>query len=134
MSRKIAIGLVAVLMLTGCTGVSKKPKRMACPYTGMVRHVVLLKFKDGTSPDQIKAIEEAFRALPGKIPQVMAFEWGTDISPEKLAQGYTHCYFLTFENAAARDAYLPHPDHKAFGQLLGPHLDKVLVIDYVAKR
>jgi len=28
---------------------------------------------------------------------------------------------------------LPHPAHKEFGKLLGPSLDKVLVIDYVAK-
>ena len=32
-----------------------------------------------------------------------------------------------------RDEYLPHPAHKAFGKVLGPCLDKVLVIDFVAK-
>ena len=37
--------------------------------------------------------------------------------------------FLTLKDAAGRKAYLPHPAHKAFGKLLGPHLDKVLVID-----
>jgi hypothetical protein len=29
-----------------------------------------------------------------------------------------------------RDAYLPHPAHRAFGAVLRPHLDKVLVLDY----
>jgi hypothetical protein len=28
--------------------------------------------------------------------------------------------------------YLPHPAHKAFVDVLMPHLDKVLVIDYWA--
>jgi len=100
---------------------------------GHVRHVVLFKFKDTATPEQIKEVEEAFRALPKKIPAILDFEWGTNISPEKLDQGFTHCFFLTFKTAADRDAYLPHPDHKAFGKLLRPILDKVLVIDYVAK-
>jgi len=103
------------------------------PNLGRVRHVVLFKFKDTATPEQIKAVEEAFRALPKKIPAILDFEWGTNMSPEKLDQGFTHCFFLTFKTPADRDAYLPHPDHKAFGKLLRPILDKVLVVDYVAK-
>jgi hypothetical protein len=98
-----------------------------------VRHVVLFKFKAGTTPEQIKTVENAFRALPKKIPAIQYFEWGTNMSPEKLDQGFTHCFFLTFKTAADRDAYLPHPAHKAFGKVLRPYLDKVLVVDYVAK-
>jgi hypothetical protein len=103
------------------------------PTSGKQRHVVLFKFKDGTTPAQIKTIEDAFRELPAKIPSVIGFEWGTDNSPEKLSQGFTHCYFLTFRDKAGRDAYLPHPAHKAFGKLLHPYLEKVLVIDYVPR-
>ena len=71
-----------------------------------LRHVVLFKYKDGTTPEQIKTINDAFRALPSKIPQVVRFEWGTDESPEHMAQGFTHCYFLTFRDKAGRDTYL----------------------------
>jgi len=100
---------------------------------GKVRHVVLFKFKDGTTPEQVKTIEDAFRTLPSKIPQIVGYEWGTNISPEGKSEGFTHCFFLTFNSVPDRDAYLPHPDHKAFGKTLRPHLDKVMVIDYVAK-
>jgi len=79
-------------------------------------------------------VEDAFRALPSKIPVIHSLEWGTNMSPEKLDQGFTHCFFLTFKAPADRDAYLPHPAHKAFGKVLRPYLDKVLVIDYVAKQ
>jgi hypothetical protein len=103
------------------------------PSLGKLRHVVLLKFKDGTAPEQVKAIETAFQALPAKVPGIVDFEWGTNNSPENRAQGFTHCFLLTFRDAAGRAAYLPHPAHQAFGKLLHPHLDKVLVIDYVAK-
>ncbi|PIQ22063.1 MAG: stress responsive protein [Cytophagales bacterium CG18_big_fil_WC_8_21_14_2_50_42_9] len=99
----------------------------------VLRHVVLFKFKDSATPDQIKKVEQAFAALPGKINTIIGFEWGTNVSPENLAQGYTHCYLVTFKNAADRDAYLPHPAHKEFGQLLSPYLDKVLVVDYFSQ-
>ncbi|MEZ4659085.1 MAG: Dabb family protein [Caldilineaceae bacterium] len=100
--------------------------------TRQLRHVVLFKFKDDTTPAQVQAIAEAFRALPGKIDAIQDFEWGTDVSVEGKADGYTHCFFVTFGDVAGRDAYLPHPDHKAFGSLLRPHLEKVLVFDYWA--
>ena len=98
----------------------------------MLRHVVLFKFKDESSEADIKKVEEAFMGLPSKIDAIKDFEWGTNNSPENLAQGFTHCFFVTFADEAGRAEYLPHPDHKAFGEVLGPHLDKVLVIDYWA--
>ncbi|MCB0161784.1 MAG: Dabb family protein [Caldilineaceae bacterium] len=98
----------------------------------VLRHVVLFKFKDSAAPADVQQIEEAFRALPAQIDVIQEFEWGTDVSVEGKAEGYTHCFFVTFADAAGRDAYLPHPAHQAFGQVLRPHLDKVLVFDYWA--
>ncbi len=103
------------------------------PQLGKVRHIVLLKFKEGTTAQQQKMVEDAFRELPKKIHEIVDFEWGTNISPENRNQGFTHCFLVTFNDAKGRDAYLPHPAHKAFGKVLKPYLDKVLVIDFVAK-
>lgn len=99
-----------------------------------LRHVVMFKFKDSSTPADIKSVEDAFRALPTKIKQIKGYEWGTNNSPEGLDQGFTHVFFLTFKSEEDRAIYLPHPDHKAFGTLLGPHLDKVMVLDYWAKK
>jgi len=96
----------------------------------LLRHVVLFKFKDGTSAEQIKAVEDAFRALPGKIHVIRDFEWGTDISPEHKSQGFTHCFLLTFRTEADRDAYLPHPAHVAAVAPIRPHIADVCVVDY----
>lgn len=96
----------------------------------LLRHVVLFKFKDDATSAQVQQIEAAFRALPDQITVIHTFEWGTDVSVEGLAQGFTHCFFVTFQSASDRDAYLPHPAHQAFGALLRPYLDKVLVLDY----
>jgi hypothetical protein len=98
----------------------------------VLRHVVMFKFKDGTADADIQKVVDAFRALKVKIPEISAFEYGTDNSPEGLANGFTHCFLITFKDEAGRAAYLPHPAHKAFVDVLKPHLDKVQVIDYFA--
>jgi len=98
----------------------------------VLRHVVLFAFKPSSTPAEIAAVEAAFAALPAKIPEIQAFEWGTDVSVEGRAQGFSHCFLVTFADAAGRDAYLPHPAHQAFVELVGQHREKVLVFDYWA--
>ncbi len=102
-------------------------------HDSLLRHVVLFKFKDRTTAVNIKKVEEAFSALPSKISQITDYEWGLNNSPEGLEKGFTHCFFLTFKTEESRAAYLPHPDHKAFGEVLTPHLEDVLVLDYWTK-
>jgi hypothetical protein len=98
-----------------------------------VRHVVVFKYKPGASAEQIQQVTKAFRELRTKIPGMTAFEDGVNNSPEKKNMGFTHVYVMTFEDAAARDAYLPHPEHKKFGELLGTLgiLEDAFVVDYV---
>ncbi len=96
----------------------------------MIRHVVLLKFIDEATPDRRAGLAAAFEGLAAKIPQVRALEWGLDASPEGLGRGFTHCFLVTFECEADRDAYLPHPAHQAFVGELKPWLADVLVVDY----
>lgn len=97
-----------------------------------LRHVVLFKFKDSASAEDIKKVEAAFVELPSKIKQIKDFEWGTNNSPEGLNQGLTHAFLLTFASEKDRDDYLVHPDHKVFGGIVGPYIDKVTVVDYWA--
>ena len=66
----------------------------------LLRHTVFFKFKEGTTPAQIKQVEDAFSALPSKEDRAI---------------------------------YLPHPDHKAFGAVLTPHLEDVFVVDFWIK-
>ncbi|MEG1635784.1 MAG: Dabb family protein [Rikenellaceae bacterium] len=98
-----------------------------------LRHVVLFGFTETTTPAQIAEIEAAFTALPTKISEVKGYEWGTDCSPEGLQKGHTHCFFVTFNSNADRDAYLIHPAHKAFGKLIKGKVKSVTVIDYWIK-
>ena len=98
---------------------------------GPVRHVVWFKYKEGTSEADLQKIVDAFKQLPEKVDGIRAFEWGKNNSPEGLDKGFLHCFLVTFDNAKARDAYLPHPAHKEFVSVLRPHLEEPAVIDYV---
>ena len=126
--KKALLPLLVVFAIVS-TLQAQKPKQMT---DKLLRHVVLLKFKDASTSADIKKVENAFRQLPSKIKAVKGFEWGTNNSPENINQGFTHCFFVTFKTEKDREEYLPHPAHKAFVDVLTPHLDKVLVIDYWA--
>jgi hypothetical protein len=98
-----------------------------------LNHVVLIKFKPAATPEQIKKVEDAFAALKEKVPGVTSLRYGANVSPEKKNKGYTHAFILTFATDKDRDGYLVHPAHKAFGGVLGPVLEDVLVIDFWAQ-
>lgn len=117
---------VAEQML-GALGVESPSK------AGKLRHVVLFKFKADATQAQVQEVVDAFAALPGKIPEIKGFEWGTDVSVEGKAEGFTHGFVVTFADAKGREVYLPHPAHQAFVKIVGPVLDKVLVFDYWTK-
>ncbi|WDQ19334.1 Dabb family protein [Rhodopirellula sp. P2] len=119
---------VAAIMQLSATGAEKEaPKKL-------LRHVVMFGFKETSSAAEVQVVVDAFRNLPNEIPEISGFEFGTNNSPEGLNDGLTHCFLVTFESEADREAYLPHPAHKAFVEVLKPHLEKVVVIDYWADK
>ena len=121
MKKLIALSSVLILLAMNANAAEK------------LQHVVSFKFKSSASPEEIKKVEDAFRGLKEKIPQMVKLEWGTNVSKEKRDKGFTHCFIVTFKSEADLDTYIAHPDHKAFGKTLGPVLEDVFVIDFWAK-
>jgi Stress responsive A/B Barrel Domain len=130
--RSFLTRLLSLVLVCGTLAAMSTLSPAAEP-AGAYRHVVLLKFKADATPEQVAQVETAFRKLKEQIDTITALEWGMNVSPEGKDDGFTHCFFLTFKDKAGLDVYLPHPAHKAFGGVLRPHLDKVLVIDYIAQ-
>lgn len=97
---------------------------------GMLRHAVFFSFKESSTEEDIQGVVDAFAALPEKIDSIIDFQYGVNNSPEGLDDGFTHCFLLTFADDAGRQTYLPHPAHKAFGDVLRPHMKSVFVLDY----
>ncbi len=98
--------------------------------TRVLRHVVLFQFKSTSTPEDVKKIVAAFKQLPSQISQIKSFECGTNNSPENLNEGLTHCFLVTFGSEEDRSAYLTHPAHVKFVELLKPHLERPVVVDY----
>ena len=97
------------------------------------RHIVIFQFKANAPAEKVRGVVEAFKALPGKLPAIQAFEWGTNVSPEGLDQGFTHIFTLTFASKEALEKqYLHEPAHQEFVALLPDILEKALVLDYNA--
>ena len=135
---KIKSLLLCTSIFILCSCVDKKPETNHEPeiitktkeMTKQLRHVVIFKFKESSTPADIKEVETAFGKLPSQIKEIKDYEWGLNNSPEGLNKGFTHCFLVTFDSEEDRAIYLPHPAHKAFVDVLSPHLDDVMVIDY----
>jgi len=131
--------LIIALLFAGSCSIKINPKDSSSNTTTtmqkaiskkQLRHVVMFKFKESSTLADIQKVENAFAALPSKISAISDFEWGTNNSPEGLDKGFTHVFFVSFDSEADREIYLPHPAHKAFVDVLSPHLEDVLVMDY----
>ncbi|KAM6565704.1 stress-response A/B barrel domain-containing protein HS1 [Cannabis sativa] len=97
---------------------------------GVVKHVLLAKFKEGTSDDQIQQLIKGYANLLNLIPSMKSFHWGKDVSIENLHQGFTHIFESTFENTEGVAEYVAHPAHVEFANVFLSNLDKVVVFDY----
>src|SRR4026208_619441 len=95
-----------------------------------VKHVALLKFKEGTSQEQIDDVFNQLLDLSENVAGIDDYVAGPNNSPENLSDGFTHGFVMTFHDAAARDAYLTNADHQRFQSSALPIVEKVTVFDF----
>lgn len=84
----------------------------------MIRHIVLIKFRDDVSEEHRQEIYADLRALVGKIDGLMNANFGPNVSPEGLSKGFRDGFVMDLRDAEARDRYLAHPLHQAAGTKL----------------
>ncbi|CAI5972306.1 unnamed protein product [Closterium sp. NIES-65] len=133
MTRELATIITAAAALAG-TGLGLLLSRtLLKPRIGKstVKHVFLAKFKADQTPEQIQELIEGYKGLTKKIPAMKGFEWGADVSVEGFTKGYTHVFITTFDDTAGRDAYVEHPEHKAYAGVFFQGLEDGIVLDYV---
>lgn len=100
----------------------------------MIRHLVALKFRDGTTPKTKAALYADLGALRGHLGGILDFRTAVNVSPEDaVVHGFRDLFWFDFADEAARDAYLADPAHQAVGARLVAETDGgpagVLVID-----
>jgi hypothetical protein len=117
---------------------------------GLLRHIVLFRYKESTTPDQRQEIEDRFHALAGSFRvgkrYIVSIDSGPQNSPEGLHHGLEHAFIVTFQSEGDRNYYLGEPlisdprfydsAHHKFKQFIGPYLHPdmgVLVFDFAVK-
>jgi len=97
-----------------------------------VKHVIAIRLRMDTTDEVFHAFIQAARELVNKIEGIISFEYGANNSSEGLNRGMTHVIVLTFAHVQARDAYLPHPEHRRFAEWVRQLdiIEELLVIDY----
>lgn len=96
----------------------------------MIRHYGMFQFHPEITPEQIDECFAEMRGMIGKIPGLLAMEHGSYDSPEGLNDGFTHGFIISFDTAASRDLYLPHPEHERVKEIVVPRLARVTVFDF----
>jgi hypothetical protein len=132
MRRALGSVLLLLMLMTGAVLVSEVAQGNRAEDQKVLRHIVLYKFKDGLPAADVQEVIDTFAALPMKIDTIVGFEHGTNVSLEGKSEGLTHAFVVSFRDEAGRDAYLKHPAHLAYVNVVKNRREKVVVFDYWA--
>ncbi len=95
----------------------------------MFEHIVLFRWMDEATPEQIAGAVTELRALKDKVPGIVDLTCGENFS--ERAQGFNHGLVVRFTDRAALEAYGPHPAHQYVVQnFINPIRADVIVVDY----
>lgn len=81
----------------------------------MIRHCVFVKFREDVSLADKAAVYKKLDDLRNVIPGIRDASFGANVSPEGMMQGFKDGFVMDFDDVAARDFYLQHPDHREAG-------------------
>ncbi len=102
----------------------------------MILHIVLVRFRSDVSAADRQAIFGDLEGLTGRVPGMLNFDAGPNVSPEGLGRGFDAGFVVTFDDFDARDAYLADEEHRRIGARLVAAaeggLDGILVYDLEA--
>ncbi|KAI3423348.1 Stress-response A/B barrel domain-containing protein [Psidium guajava] len=97
---------------------------------GLMRLVLLVKFKVETAPDLIKQFIERYSNLVNLVEPLKSWHMCKDVSIENLPEGFTHVFQLEFESPEGAAEYHVHPAHVEVHEMIWPHVEKLGLIDY----
>ncbi len=96
-----------------------------------VVHIVIFKWKDGTSVELIESAKTALRGLASSVPGILGLEVGENFTDR--GQGFTTGLVVRLESKAALEAYQPHPAHQAVVvEFIRPILADIIAVDFEA--
>ena len=98
----------------------------------MFHHVVLFRWKPGTTAEQMDAVAPALLALAETLPGLRSYDCGPSLGLAP-ANGYDFGVVAQFEDRSAWDTYMADPEHDRIrAELIGPHADERATIQFEA--
>ena len=88
----------------------------------MFVHNVFFKWKPGTTPAEISEMKAALATLPGAVPSIRSYIFGSDLG---LSAGTSWDFAIVaqFDDEAGWKGYLEHPAHeKVRAESLAPRI------------
>ncbi|MGF7032639.1 hypothetical protein J2T17_003562 [Paenibacillus mucilaginosus] len=76
----------------------------------MIDHIVLVKFGESTTQEQLSEVVARFKALKPHLTGIVDLQAGLNFSEKN--QGYQVVLSVRFEDRAALEAYGPNPQHQ----------------------
>lgn len=95
----------------------------------MLKHVVLLNWKPGTSQPKIDTVTAGLSALPERIPEIVSYQHGPDAGVYRGNADYA--LIAEFHSEADLKIYVNHPSHQAFlKDVAGPILESFQSVQF----
>jgi hypothetical protein len=95
---------------------------------GMLKHVVMFKFKKSASESAVAEVEKALRELSGIIAEIKEFELGRDLL--RSERSYDFALVSGFENLEKMKQYQIHPAHQKIVVKLKELCESILAVDF----
>jgi hypothetical protein len=97
-----------------------------------IEHVVLVEWagEQAAAAEQADALVDRHLTL---IDGIVRADRGTSVSTEQLEGGFHWMLAVRFRDVAARDAYLPHPEHQPVAAFLQSRAHRLVVFDVAAR-
>ena len=95
----------------------------------MVTHVVLLRWKPTTSPEEAGATLAAVRGLADAVPGIVELRCGENFSRERAA-GFEAALVVVLRDRAALAGYADHPRHLPVKARIAALCAQVLALDF----
>ena len=94
----------------------------------MLKHLVFMKFKPGTTDAQIADLEESLGALPDIIPEIREYVFGRDVL--RSERSYDFAIVSSFDDLEALGRYQVYPEHQAVIGKVKALAESVVAVDF----
>ena len=94
----------------------------------MIKHVVFMKFKKDTRPEDIESVEKGLGSLPGIIPEIKYYDFGRDVLHTE--RSFDFALVSGFDSLESMQRYINNPQHQTVAKKCRDLSDSIVVVDF----